>query len=221
MLKVSSLKIAAHRPHYLPDFYYFYKIYCSDKFLISDFLGFRKQSPIVRANFDDFLLTIPVYHKKTDPHPPIIEMEMLDQNLWREKQLKTLKSKFSALPFFEHYYPDLVEIFHHDEKSLNQFLLDIILWLLKIILPDKKIQICSKIGIKHLESLHIWLGQFDKFQWLIYREEKSYYKNHFPSEPLHEIPNMNPLPFPASYSPSMSILKLLFLSGPEVILYFG
>jgi len=133
------VKIGAQRPHYLPDFYYFYKIFCSDNFLISDFLGFRKQSPIVRADFGDFFLTIPVLHHQGHPHPPINELKMVNQKIWRDKHLKTLKTRFNVLPYFEHYYPDLVDIFSRNQKSLNQFLQDIIIWQLKFILPDKNV----------------------------------------------------------------------------------
>lgn len=217
---MSSLQVAAQRPYYLPDFFYFYKIFCSDKFVIADFLGFRKQSPIVRADFWDFLLTVPVHHHETNPHQPITKVRMLDQKLWRDKHLKTLKSRFSSFPFFEHYYPDLVEIFHQDEKLLNQFLLDIILWQLNLILPEKNVRVCSQTGIKNLENLRVWLQQFADFQWLIYPDEEMYYKDHFPMAKLVDLANISSKRFPPSYKPSMPLLVLLFLRGPETIVYF-
>jgi len=218
---VSSLNVAAQQPHYLPDFFYFYKIFCSDKFLISDFLGFRKQSPIVRADFGDFLLTVPVHHHETNPHPPITKVKMLDHKLWRDKHLKTLRSRFSSLPFFEHYYPDLVEIFHQDEKWLYQFLVDIILWQLNLILPEKDVRVCSQTGIKNLESLRVWLQQFADFRWLIYPQEEMYYKDQFPLAKLVELSIIGSDKFPPSYRPSMPLLVLLFLKGPETIVYFN
>ena len=221
ILKVSALKIAAQRPHYLPDFFYFYKIFYSDKFLISDFLGFRKQSPIVRADFGDILLTIPVQHQKSNPHPPITKVKMLDQKFWRNKHLKTLTSRFSSLPFFEHYYQELVNIFLQDGKVLNQFLLDIILWQLHLVLPGKDVQICSRTGIMNLQDLRIWLGQFADFQWITYPNETFYYRNHFPKAKLVELPKVGSQTFPPSYRPSMPLLVLFFLLGPETIMYFS
>lgn len=217
---MAPVKIGAQQPYFLPDFFYFYKIFLSDNYLISDFLGFRKQSPIVRADFGDFLLTIPVHHHQSNPHPPISEVKMVDQKMWGDKQLKTLKSRYSSLPYFEHFYPDLVGIFHQDQKSLNQFLRDIIIWQLAFILPDKNVQVCSQIGIENLENLQHWLGQFPDIQWLVYPDEELYYRNHFTKANLVGLSDVSLKSFPASYKPSMSLLVLLFLKGPETIIYF-
>lgn len=214
------VKIGAQRPYFLPDFFYFYKIFRSDNFLISDFLGFRKQSPIVRADFGDFLLTVPVHHHQSYPHPPISEVKMVDQKMWGDKHLKTLKSRFSTLPYFEHFYPDLVAIFRRGQKSLNQFLWDIIIWQLGFILPHKNVQACSQIEMENLANLQLWLGQFPDFQWLIYPDEELYYRNHFPDAKVVELSDVSLKSFPHSYRPSMPLLVLLFLKGPETIIYF-
>jgi hypothetical protein len=144
---------------------------------------------------------------------------MVDQKIWGDKQLKTLKSRYSTLPYFEHYYPDLEAIFRQDQKSLNQFLRDIIIWQLGFILPDKNVRVCSQIGIENLENLQHWLEQFPNFQWLIYPEEEVYYRNNFPNSKLVGLSDISLKSFPNSYNPSMPLLVLLFLKGPEIVMY--
>jgi hypothetical protein len=145
---------------------------------------------------------------------------MLDPGLWRDKHLKTLRSKFSSLPFFEYYFPDLAEIYKQEENSLNQFLCNIILWQAKLIMPQKDILICSENGINNLEKLQRWLERYHDMHWLIYPNEKSYYKEHFSNTSVFDIPKIPGSSFPSSYHPSLPLLKLLFLRGPESAIYF-
>ncbi|UCF64593.1 MAG: WbqC family protein [bacterium] len=210
-----EVKIAAQQPNFLPDFNYFYKTFCSDIFFIADFLRFRKQSPIVRANFSDFYLTVPVKHHKINPHPPLSNVKMVDQKLWRQNHLRSLKSRYSSLPFFEHYFPELENIYNRQVDSLNAFLWDLFSWHLKMLFPSKLVYRCSDEDIHNLRDLKDWIQQYQKISWIIYPQEQSYYRDHFPGIPCRVLSfkRNSLLPFP--YAPDMPLLLLLFLKGPE------
>lgn len=217
---MTEVKIAAQQPHFFPDFKFFYKIFCSDIFFIADFLRFRKQSLMVRANFSDFYLTVPVKHHKTDPHPPLSNVKMVDDKFWRQNHLRTLKSRFSPLPFFEYYYPDLENIYTRQDVSLNTFLWDIFSWQLNIFFPSKLVYRCSDEGIHNLKDLKEWVQKYEKFLWLIYPQEQSYYGEHFAETPCKIISSDWNSLFPIPYAPDMPLLVLLFLRGPETVSYF-
>ena len=213
-------KIAAQQPYFLPDFHYFYKIVSSDIYCIADFLRFRKQSPVVRANLIDTYLTVPVKHHKSDPQPSITQIRLAGPYLWRQKHLRTLQSRYSSLPFFEYYYPDLAQIYSRRHEVLNTFLWEILCWHMKMLLPSRKIYRCSDEGIDSLQSLMGWFQKFEKVSWLIYPQEKEYYKTHFTEIPLQEISYERNSLFPYPYVPEMPLLVLLFLRGPETVNYF-
>jgi hypothetical protein len=217
---LALLRIAAQQPFYLPDFYYFYKIVCSDIFFVADFLRFRKQSPMVRADFIDFNLTVPVQHHALGPHPSLAKLTMVPKEMWRHKHLGTLKSKYGSFPFFEYYYPELIPIYQRNSESLVEFLWDILYWHLRLLFPHKKVQLCSREEIYSLENLKSWLKKSSDYAWLIHSHEKSYYKEHFPGSILKELHLKKNLVFPELYKPSMPLLVLLFLKGPETMNYF-
>ncbi|MEJ2634825.1 MAG: WbqC family protein [Calditrichia bacterium] len=215
--------IAAQQPYYLPDFHYFSKIYQSDVFLLADHLRFRKQSPMVRAvlNKEDSgnYLTIPVVHQP-EAQPPLHEIQMLDSNDWHRRHLKTIASQFHQFPYFDFFFPELEAIYKEKDLSLSSFLIKIIRWHTNLFFREKRIIVASEIGIHDMYGLKKWFAQFPERQWLIFAKEREYYRKNFPAVSLRNLDKNARKKFPPEYHPNLPFLVLIFLKGPESILYF-
>jgi len=219
-----SLKIAAQQPYFFPDYFYFNKIYQSDIFIIADFLKFRKQSAMVRTRLqaDDppKYLTVPVEHPAKAPQPPLYRMKLNTEENWRRKHLRTLESIFAGYPFFEHYFPFIEEIYQRKLDSLADFCIELLHPLLQHLMPDKKIVIASKIDVFSLDSLKNWLKTLKGYCFLVDPAEKLFYQKHFAGSEQLDVTVSKTLEFPGTYHPIVSILALLFIKGPETVLYF-
>ena len=217
------ISIGAQRPYFLPDFYFFYKIYLCDIFIINDQLLFRKQSPIVRTRLSMEIppkyLTIPVKHNKIEPQPCLPEVEIVSGKVWKDKHLKTLKSMYHKAPFFEFYYDKLEEIYSQNYTRLVEILSEVINWQVKILFPGKSIKYTSGLGLKNIVGLQNYLFHFNEPILLVYPEEWGYYENKFHQVRKEKIVCKN-VCFPDGYHPEISLLVLLFLKGPETIFFF-
>ncbi len=217
------VSIGAQRPYFLPDFYFFYKIYLCDIFIVNDQLLFRKQSPIVRTKLSGDIppkyLTIPVKHNKIEPQPHLPDVEVISSKVWKDQHLKTLKSMYRKTPFFEFYYDKLEEIYSQNYTRLVEILSEIINWQVKILFPGKLIKYTSGLGLKNTINLQKYLSHFNEPVFLVYPEERGYYENKFHQIRKEDIVCKN-VCFPDGYHPEMSLLVLLFLIGPETIFYF-
>jgi hypothetical protein len=218
------IKIAAQQPFFIPDYFYFNKIYQSDIFIIADFLKFRKQSAMVRTRFQAInppqYLTVPVEHPPKDPQPPLYQMKLNTEENWRRKHLRTLGSMFARYPFFEHYFPFVEEIYQSKTDFLADFCIDLLRLQLQLLMPDKKIVIASKVDVYNLESLKSWLNTLNEYCFLIDPAEKLFYQKHFDGLEQLNVTVSSSVEFPETYHPIMSLLVLLFLKGPETALYF-
>lgn len=218
------MKIAAQQPYFLPDFFFFYKIFLSDVFVIADFLLFRKQSPIGRThlneNFDPKYLTIPITHPADHRPLPIYQQKISHAEPWKSHHLQTIKSLYGKYPYFEYFYPDLQEIYYRDHIYLHKFLVDLIEWLNKILLPGKKVVIASKENLLDISTFKKWLEKFPEPHFLIYPHELGYYQQHFPRYKIIDTNPITKMNFPAGYHPDQMLLILLFLEGPDIIRYF-
>ncbi len=216
-------EIAAQQPYFLPDFFYFYKIYLSDSFLLADHLLFRKQSPIVRARLKppptDKYLTVPVRHQ-ANPHPPLHLVKIREDGKWRHTHLRTLRSLYGTAPYFEHYFPQLEAIYRKKTNCLTDFLIEIILWQVKLLFPDREIHIARRQNILTHTDLQQWIHRQHQPRLLIYPEEEEYYRTHLPEFPRERIKYTPTIPLPATYTPHLPLLFLLFHRGPETIFYF-
>lgn len=215
--------IGAQQPYFLPDFFYFYKIYCSDIFLIADHLLFRKQSAITRVRIDEHLpekyLTVAVKHQ-ANPHPPLKQIEMSHTEDWKRRHLMTLKSLFHKAPYFDYYFPELCKIYKKKQARLTNFLIDLIQWQSDLIFPAKQIIVATRYGINNMKDLRSWLINFEDPVWLISEDETVYYQKNFPDIPFTKLSLCKDLSFPPGYHPQMPLFILLLLRGPETIFYF-
>ena len=216
-------RIAAQQPYFLPNFYFFYKMSRSRVFLLADHLKFRKQSPMVRARISPgqppTYLTVPVQHG-SNPHPPINTVRLVEDIGWKRRHLRTIKSRWGALPYFEYYFPALEEIYQQNYRFLGEFLLALLRWHIALLFPEQKIEVASERGIQNESDLTQWVDSQPHPVFLIFPEEREYYALHFPGIPVEVVEIPHHLSFPEAYTPDMALLALLFQKGPETALYF-
>jgi hypothetical protein len=216
------MHIAAQQPFYLPDFYYFYKISCCDFFLIADHLRFRKQSPMVRTQLPDGkYLIVPVSHQNSPAHPVIQKVRLISDSRWKMNHLRTIRSLFQKLPYFEHYFPELEEIYNRDHQYLSPFLTEIIHWHAFHLGLQDKLNFASGLNITSQVELKKWLNRQEKPLWLIHPVEVEYYRREFPDIPLRATKPPEEEPYPEGYHPRLPMLLLFFLRGPEARMYLN
>ena len=212
--------IAAQQPYYLPDFYYFYKISCCDFFLIADHLHFRKQSPMVRTQLPDGnYLTVPVSHQGSSPHPVIKKVGLISDSRWKLNHLRTIRSLYQKLPYFEHYFPELEEIYNRDHQYLSHFLTEVIHWQAVHLGLQDKLNVASQLNITNQVELKWWLERQEDPSWFIHPEEVDYYRREFPDISFRITKLSENMTFPDDYHPRLPMLLLFFLRGPEARIY--
>ena len=216
--------VTAQQLFFLPDFYYFLRISQADVSVIADFLRFRKQSPmvrtVVRSGRKPHYLTVPVRHISSDAHPPLSEVKTDPDRSWKQKHLGTLQSLYSRYPYFEYYYPDLVSIYEKKQTHLFNFNVDLFQWILKQIMLESRVIIASRQGIFDMEGLKEWLKKLTDYTLLIDPREKPYYQKIFPSSTYQLINQADIESFPEIYQPELTIVALLFETGPDSGRYF-
>ncbi|MEJ2050228.1 MAG: WbqC family protein [Calditrichota bacterium] len=216
------MQIAAQQPFYLPDFYYFSKIFRSDIFLIADHLRFRKQSPIVRTRLDNGkYLTIPVSHQGLPAQPALRKVQLVSDDHWKIVHLRTIRSLYQKLPYFEHYFPELEEIFNRRHQYLSHFLIDLIQWHSVYLGLQDIIHPASRMNINNQAELINWFNNEKDPVWLVHPREAEYYRKEFPQSHLVEIIPANTQYFPENYHPLFPMFILFFLYGPEARMYLA
>jgi hypothetical protein len=216
------MKIAAQQPYFLPDFSYFSKMFRSDIFLIADHLRFRKQSPIVRIRLDNGkYLTVPVFHKGLPAQPALQKVKLLPDKHWKIVHLRTISSLYQKLPYFEHYFPELEEIFNRRHQYLSLFLIDLIQWHAVHLGLQDKIHLASRMNISSQAELRKWFNNQKDPVLLVHSEETEYYRREFPQSRLIEIIPANTQYFPGKYHPHFPLFMLFFLYGPEARMFLA
>jgi hypothetical protein len=214
--------IAAQQPYFLPDFNFFLKIIKSDVFLLVNHLKFRKQSKICRVliknkNHKKYL-SVPVVHSG-DPHPYIYQVKICNTNNWRSTHLRTLESEFRSYPYFEFYFPLIKDIYLKQTDFLVDFLIDLISLQLDLLNLKKVTKVSTDLEIRDSTSLKSWMIRFKNPHLLIQKNELDYYKKNFPEFNYQIMENPKTSFLPKPYHTSQSFIKLLFLKGPESILF--
>lgn len=222
----NRIKIAAQQPFYLPDFYFFYKISQADIFIIADFLKYRKQSAMSRASlgkgFKPGYLSVPVQHQGNTFLLPSAKVKLIDKKKWASRHLRTISSLCHHYPFFEYFFPDLETIYLNNHIYWGDFLTDLILWQTNIIFPAKKIHVASREKIFSIDELKHWINQkFPEYGMYYYSHEYPYYERHFKDSMLIKLNDQIRIHFPLDYEPFMPVIMLLFMVGPDIVLYFS
>jgi hypothetical protein len=216
------------QPSYIPWRGYFHQIQKADLFIFYDDVqydkhGWRNRNRIKTRQGAQWL-TIPVHSKGVVvENIPINEIEIAWEQPWYERHLRAIQQNYSKAPFFKEYEPWVEGIFSSRPARLVDFTIPL------------TIEIARKLGIQHtrfmcsseLQShgektarLIEILSQVGATHYISGPSASSYIEAHLLQEAGITLEYMDynypeyPQLYPP-YDPFVTILDLLFMTGPE------
>jgi len=225
------MKCVILQPSYIPWRGYFHQIASADCFIFYDDVqydtrGWRNRNRIKSAHGSQWL-TIPVHHKGSQTeHRSIQEIRIACDRPWHQEHWKTLEHCYARAPYFADYAAQLAGFYERPPDLLADFTIGltetIAGWLgletqfLRSSTleacgtkTDRLIDILQKVGASHYISgpaARSYIEE-DKFNRAGIRLEYMVYN--YP-----EYPQLYP-----PYDPQVSILDLLFMTGPRALEY--
>lgn len=161
---------------------------------------YRNRTHIIGANQVQSL-SIPVVH--AGRKIPIHQLHIEHQQKWMNNHWRAIQSAYGKAPFFDFYGEYFKDEFlrkHERLINLNQSLLTLCLKLLKLKVNIVETEIYQKTppeGVIDFRSIIHPKKSIDSLTW-------------FQPEPYHQI-------FGKDFVPNMSILDLLFCTGPDAL----
>jgi hypothetical protein len=187
--------------HYLPSLEFFAAVAHADELLIFPKDLYQRQSYLNRtrillANKVE-TLSVPIVGRR--PKLPMDRIKIDYGQKWQATHLRGIQSGYGKAPFFEFFFPYIKEVINSGEESLwelNQKLLTICLKLLRF-----------SARVTAIENLEIDSGIQDIRGHIV------------PERPFSERNFYQPVDytqlFGVNFEPNLSILDLLFCTGPE------
>jgi hypothetical protein len=216
------------QPSYIPWRGYFHQIYKADVFIFYDDVqydknGWRNRNRIKTRN-GPIWLTIPVFHRgNVSEQIPILDIQIDWTKDWERKHWSSIQQAYSKAPYFHVYDQALYEFFQRRDDHLADFTVDLTVFIARLLgitqtrfirsseldasgsRTDRLVDLLSKVGAKHYisgPSAQSYL-EVDKLsragislEWMVYN---------YP-----EYPQLYP-----PYEAQVSILDLLFMTGPQ------
>lgn len=232
------MKCVILQPSYIPWRGYFHQILKADLFIFYDDVqydkhGWRNRNRI-KTHQGPAWLTIPV-HKKgvTVEHTPINQIEIDWTQPWNKKHWMTIQQAYCKAPYFQRYAPLLEDFYSRHYQYLSEFDIDLTLALTaelgitgtrficssELDVPgnkkltgsktDRPIKILQKVGSTHYISGPSAKDYIEEERFEELGMALEYMDYDYP-----EYPQLYP-----PYEPQVSILDLLFTTGPEAIKY--
>jgi hypothetical protein len=226
------MNVVILQPSYIPWRGYFDQIRQADIFIFYDDVqydkhGWRNRNQIKTAQGKQWL-TIPVHSKGVTNGVPIKDVRIDWSKPWTKNHLKALTSSYSKAPHFAFYAPWLASVFQRRDEFLADFTIDFTVALAREIgiqcmrferssalgvvghKTDRLISLLQKVGATHYIS-----GPSARD----YIEPEKFVESGITLEYIqYEYPEYLQLYPP--YDPFVSILDLLFMTGPDAIKYF-
>ena len=220
------------QPSYIPWRGYFHQIYKADIFVFGDTVqydksGWRNRNRIKTANGTKWL-TIPVRAKgHLKNGTPIKDVAICWDRPWNEKHWTALKSAYGKAPYFSRYAPMLEECYSRHQELLAKTTINL------------TVTLARELGIEHTEFVRVSdLDVGGKKTDNIIEIMRAVGANHYISGPsarnyleedklcsagftleymTYDYPEYDQLYPP--FEPKVSILDLLFMTGPQAPKY--
>ena len=228
------MKCVILQPSYIPWRGFFDQIRKADLFIFFDDVqydtrGWRNRNRIKKPGGSQWL-TIPVNAKGAQTeHILINEIKIAWNTPWNQEHLKALQHSYSKAPYFNRYKPLLEQFYTRQDEYLADFTIDL------------TIALARELGIQHtrfMRSSELHVSGF-KTEHLInvltkvgadhyisgpsardYIEPEVFKQNHITLEYItYDYPEYPQLHLP--FDPQVSILDLLFMTGPDALKYFN
>jgi hypothetical protein len=118
------MKLAIMQPYLFPYIGYFQLINAVDKFVLLDDVNYISRGWINRnrilINGDAQLISVPL--KNASQNRLINEIEIVNDQKWREKLLRTFQFNYKKAPFFNDVFHLVEKIILNKEKSISTFI---------------------------------------------------------------------------------------------------
>ena len=120
------MKIGIVQPYFFPYIGYFQLIHAVDKFVVYDDVNFMKKKWINRNQIlvagKPSFITVPL--KKASQNKLILETQIIDDNKWKFKMLKNVKSAYGRAPMFNSAFTLVESVLNRSQIDINQLALD-------------------------------------------------------------------------------------------------
>ena len=141
------MKIAIMQPYFFPYIGYWQLINAVDRYVIYDDVNFIKKGWINRNNIlingQPKLINLQI--SKASQNKLINEIELLGNEKYNVKLLKTIKASYKKAPYYEEVFPLIKNIIEQDEKNLAKFLAESIVEISKYLGIKTKFVMSSDI----------------------------------------------------------------------------
>lgn len=199
------MKTGLLEAHYFPGIPYFSLIKSLDEIILEKYEHYIKQSfrnrCIINTSGGPHRLVIPVVskHKKV----PITETEIDHNYRWVDNHWRTIRSAYGKAPFFEYYADEFHSILtkkHEFLYALNGELLTVCLKIIGMKRAVKESQMYEKTPVQTIIDLRNAINSKNTMQRKVYDKPIEYQQV-----------------FGSTFIPDLSILDLIFCTGPEAI----
>ena len=226
------MKVVILQPSYIPWRGYFHQISKADLFIFYDDVqydkrGWRNRNQIKTSRGKTWL-TIPVYsHGAQTDHIPINQIKIVLDNSWNQDHWKTLQLAYARAPFFPDYVSLLEEFYTRQDEFLADYTIDFTIALARALginhtrfmrssslqadqaKTDRLIAVLKAVGADHYISGPSAKDYIEEEKFRQAGIELEYMVYNYP-----EYPQLYP-----PYDPQVSILDLLFMTGPQALQY--
>ncbi len=226
------MNVVILQPSYIPWRGVFDQIYRADLFIFYDDVqydkhGWRNRNQIKTAQGKQWL-TIPVHSAGVTQGRPIREIEIDWSKPWAKSHWKALTYAYSRAPYFRRYAEFLEPFYQRRDRFLADFTIDLTIALARQLgithtrflrsseldgitgeKTDRLIQILQRVGATHYLSGPSAREYIEPEKFAAAGIPFDYIEYDYP-----EYPQLYP-----PYDPHVSILDLLFMTGPQALDY--
>ncbi|GAB4503848.1 MAG: WbqC family protein [Anaerolineales bacterium] len=227
------MNVVILQPSYIPWRGYFDQIRRADLFIFYDDVqydkhGWRNRNQIKTAQGKQWL-TIPVHSKGVTEGIPIREVKIDWSKPWAKNHLKTLTFAYARAPYFREYLPWLECVYSQRDDFLADFTIGLTVEIARKMgithtrfmrsselegidghRTDRLIQILQCVGATHYISGPSARSYVEAEKFEAAGIGLEYMEYNYPAYPQLYPP----------YDPFVSILDLLFMTGPDALSYF-
>jgi hypothetical protein len=228
------MKCVILQPSYIPWRGYFDQINKTDIFVFYDDVQYDKHGwrnrNLIKTPDGKKWLSIPVYtHGTLEQHTPINQIQITWSTPWNEAHFKALKMAYTKAPHFKKYEPLLSEFYGRRDEKLADFNIGFTIALARELgIQHTKFMRSSEMGVtgRGTDRLLTILQKIGSDHYITGPAAKKYLEPEkfttagitleYMNYDYPEYPQLYP-----PYDPFVSILDLLFMTGPDAGKYFS